>query len=197
MRCTTEILPATIWILRYSNLVTSPLSNSIDFVLMLCRRIQCFINCLLEQMNIVKRGKLNYRVAVRQINLFMPDEMKELYLHAVEECKDSGKTIHSRRSELDEKLNANLFGAQVMASQISANIHSRWWTVSRRPVNYFFCREFPRIDNHHRHIRASANRMHAHCTHERQWILLLLILCHHCIVISGATQLELKRYYDF
>lgn len=144
---------------------------------MVCLRIQCFINCLLEQMNIVKRGKLNYRVAVRQINLFMPDEMKELYLHAVEECKDSGKTIHFRLNRMSKWIwICSVFGIQVMASQISANIHSRWWTVSRRPVNYSFCREFSQIDDHHRHIWASANRMHAHCTHERQWILLLLFI---------------------
>lgn len=52
---------------------------------------QCYVNCVLEMMNMIRNGKLNYNLAVKQINLFMPDGMKEVYLSAVEQCKNSGK----------------------------------------------------------------------------------------------------------
>lgn len=42
-------------------------------------------------MTVVRRGKLNYDLAVKQINLFMPDELKEIYLRGIDQCKNSGK----------------------------------------------------------------------------------------------------------
>lgn len=54
-------------------------------------RVQCYVNCVLEMMNLVRRGKLNYDSAVKQINLFMPDGMKEVYLGGVDKCRYSGE----------------------------------------------------------------------------------------------------------
>lgn len=42
-------------------------------------------------MNMIRNGKLNYNLAVKQVNLFMPDGIKEVYLSAIEQCKNSGK----------------------------------------------------------------------------------------------------------
>lgn len=42
-------------------------------------------------MNLVRGGKINYDLAVKQINLFMPDGMKEVYLDGIEKCRNSGE----------------------------------------------------------------------------------------------------------
>lgn len=44
-------------------------------------------------MNMVRKGQLNYNLIVKQINLFMPDGIKEVYLNGVEQCKNIGKIV--------------------------------------------------------------------------------------------------------
>lgn len=50
------------------------------------------MNCVLEMMNTMRRGKFNYVAAIKQINLFMPEELKDIYKYGIEQCKDSGKS---------------------------------------------------------------------------------------------------------
>lgn len=38
----------------------------------------------------MRKGKVNYELAVKQINMFMPAEIRDQYLKGIHECKDSG-----------------------------------------------------------------------------------------------------------
>lgn len=38
----------------------------------------------------VRRGKLNYALAVRQVKTFMPEAMRDQYLKGINACKDIG-----------------------------------------------------------------------------------------------------------
>lgn len=39
----------------------------------------------------MRKGKFNAPLAMKQINLFMPEQYKEPYLNGVQMCKDSGE----------------------------------------------------------------------------------------------------------
>jgi hypothetical protein len=39
----------------------------------------------------MKKGKLNYESALKQIDVMLPDELKEPTKNSLEQCKNSGK----------------------------------------------------------------------------------------------------------
>lgn len=45
----------------------------------------------MENMGMVRRGRFNAPLAIKQINLFMPEDLKESFIFSVHRCKDSGK----------------------------------------------------------------------------------------------------------
>lgn len=88
-------------------------------------------------MNMVRKGKLNYDLIVKQINLFMPDGIKEVYLSGVEQCKNSGEiNILNYRTSRVIILNR----LQRTASQMNASIPFKWCNVSIKPIRF---RYFP------------------------------------------------------
>uniref|UniRef100_A0A1L8DPK2 Proteinral odorant-binding protein 72 n=2 Tax=Nyssomyia neivai TaxID=330878 RepID=A0A1L8DPK2_9DIPT len=57
------------------------------------RDLKCYANCMLEMTQTVSRGRINYQVTIRQIDLFFPEEMKESAKKTVNECRGSMKGI--------------------------------------------------------------------------------------------------------
>lgn len=41
----------------------------------------------------MKKNKLNYDATIKQIDMVMPEDMREPYKNALNSCKDSGKLI--------------------------------------------------------------------------------------------------------
>ncbi|XP_014096691.2 general odorant-binding protein 19a [Bactrocera oleae] len=50
--------------------------------------VKCYINCIMEMMQTMKKGKFLYESALKQIDLLMPDNYKEDYRNGLTKCKD-------------------------------------------------------------------------------------------------------------
>lgn len=55
------------------------------------KSLKCYTNCMLEIMQIVKKGKLLYESVKKQIETLIPIEIEKDFSNAFEICKDSGK----------------------------------------------------------------------------------------------------------
>ncbi|XP_059618207.1 general odorant-binding protein 72-like isoform X2 [Phlebotomus argentipes] len=53
------------------------------------KSIKCYLNCVLEMGQTMKRGKVIYKQAVQQIKQFVPENQKESALYALDMCKDA------------------------------------------------------------------------------------------------------------
>lgn len=51
---------------------------------------QCYVNCVLELMQVSKKGKLNYDSAIKQINSMLPEHLREDYINGLNTCKEAG-----------------------------------------------------------------------------------------------------------
>ncbi|KAL7025154.1 hypothetical protein ACKWTF_013368 [Chironomus riparius] len=54
------------------------------------KELKCYISCVLEMMNMVKKGKMNVDSVLKNIDTMMPDELREDTKRAVNVCKDNG-----------------------------------------------------------------------------------------------------------
>lgn len=52
---------------------------------------QCYINCLLESLNMIRKGKIHTDLAMRQANLFLPESIKADWMHGLDVCRNHGK----------------------------------------------------------------------------------------------------------
>lgn len=57
------------------------------------RQLKCYINCMLEMMQIMKKGKLNYQGAMKQVDTLVPNDMKDDFRRGIEACKDVASSI--------------------------------------------------------------------------------------------------------
>jgi PBP/GOBP family len=55
------------------------------------RELKCYVNCVMEMLQTMKKGKVNYDSALKQIDVMLPDELKEPTRKSLEACKNSGK----------------------------------------------------------------------------------------------------------
>ncbi|CAD7087116.1 unnamed protein product [Hermetia illucens] len=53
------------------------------------QNVKCYINCVLEMMNSIKKGKLNYEASVKQIDLLLPDRLKDSFKAGLAACRNS------------------------------------------------------------------------------------------------------------
>ncbi|XP_062555153.1 general odorant-binding protein 72-like [Armigeres subalbatus] len=57
------------------------------------KNFKCYINCLLDMMQVTKRGKISYEKSLKQIDQLLPDELKPAFRNGLEMCKDSASGI--------------------------------------------------------------------------------------------------------
>ncbi|XP_059620945.1 general odorant-binding protein 72-like [Phlebotomus argentipes] len=50
---------------------------------------KCYVNCIFENMQAIKRGKFQYETSKKQAELMLPDEMKASTVAAMTACKSS------------------------------------------------------------------------------------------------------------
>lgn len=55
------------------------------------RILKCYCNCMLEIMQITKKGKMMYDSAKKQIHSMVPIDMEDDFLKALDICKDTGE----------------------------------------------------------------------------------------------------------
>lgn len=56
---------------------------------------QCYVHCVLEMMQVTKKGKLNYDGSMKQINTMLPEPLQEPYTNGLNTCRETGKqTFH-------------------------------------------------------------------------------------------------------
>nr|AGI04325.1 obp55 [Aedes albopictus] len=57
------------------------------------KELKCYVNCIFEMMRVVKKGKLNYDAAMKQIDTIMPDELAEPMRVALNACRTASDGI--------------------------------------------------------------------------------------------------------
>lgn len=53
--------------------------------------VKCYVNCVFEMMNMMKKGKFNYEQSKKQVEMMLPADYKDPMLSAMEICKESRK----------------------------------------------------------------------------------------------------------
>nr|BAI82445.1 odorant binding protein 5 [Delia antiqua] len=54
---------------------------------------KCYVNCILEMMQTMKKGKFLYESTLKQVDLLMPDDYKDEYKAGAATCKDVANGI--------------------------------------------------------------------------------------------------------
>ncbi|XP_053689183.1 general odorant-binding protein 72-like [Sabethes cyaneus] len=57
------------------------------------KELKCYVNCVMEMMQTIRKGKLNYDATMKQIDTIMPDEFAEPMRNALNACRNSGDGI--------------------------------------------------------------------------------------------------------
>uniref|UniRef100_A0A1B0DGX3 Odorant binding protein n=1 Tax=Phlebotomus papatasi TaxID=29031 RepID=A0A1B0DGX3_PHLPP len=57
------------------------------------KNLKCYVKCFLEMAQTMKRGKINVEAAIRQIDILVPEHLRNDYKATVQACKDSFKGI--------------------------------------------------------------------------------------------------------
>ncbi|XP_058064643.1 general odorant-binding protein 72-like [Anopheles bellator] len=57
------------------------------------KQFKCYVSCLLEIMQVARRGKVNYEKSLRQIDTMLPDDLKSDFRTGLEACKNAAKDI--------------------------------------------------------------------------------------------------------
>uniref|UniRef100_A0A9I3A6H4 Uncharacterized protein n=1 Tax=Anopheles christyi TaxID=43041 RepID=A0A9I3A6H4_9DIPT len=52
------------------------------------KELKCYVNCVMEMMQTMKKGKLNYDASVKQIDTIMPDELAGPMRAALDICRN-------------------------------------------------------------------------------------------------------------
>nr|ALS40418.1 general odorant binding protein 19a [Zeugodacus tau] len=55
--------------------------------------VKCYINCVMEMMQTMKKGKFLYESSLKQVDLLMPDSYKDEYRNGLGKCKDAAVGI--------------------------------------------------------------------------------------------------------
>lgn len=57
------------------------------------KNLKCFVNCVLEMMQVMKKGKLQFDGAMRSMQTMLPDELKDDQINALTACKTAAAGI--------------------------------------------------------------------------------------------------------
>ncbi|KAJ6636623.1 General odorant-binding protein 72 [Pseudolycoriella hygida] len=55
--------------------------------------LKCYVHCILEMTGLMKKNKLNYDAAIKQMDMLLPDELLEDNKFAIGTCKDSANGV--------------------------------------------------------------------------------------------------------
>ncbi|XP_030381612.1 general odorant-binding protein 19a [Scaptodrosophila lebanonensis] len=55
--------------------------------------VKCYVNCIMEMMQTIKKGKFLYESTLKQVDIMMPDNYKDEYRQGVNLCKDAAVGI--------------------------------------------------------------------------------------------------------
>ncbi|XP_054728757.1 general odorant-binding protein 19a [Anastrepha obliqua] len=55
--------------------------------------VKCYINCVMEMMQTMKKGKFLLESSLKQVDLLMPDDYKDEYRNGLTNCKDAANGI--------------------------------------------------------------------------------------------------------
>ncbi|XP_020714398.1 general odorant-binding protein 19a-like isoform X2 [Ceratitis capitata] len=61
--------------------------------------VKCYINCVLEMMQTMKKGKFLYEASLKQVDLILPDSYKDDYRAGLLKCKDASAHIKKDNCE--------------------------------------------------------------------------------------------------
>ncbi|XP_069965946.1 general odorant-binding protein 19a-like [Bactrocera oleae] len=61
--------------------------------------VKCYINCVLEMMQTMKKGKFLYEASLKQVDLVLPDSYKDDYRAGLLKCKDASVGIKKDNCE--------------------------------------------------------------------------------------------------
>uniref|UniRef100_A0A182SJH1 Uncharacterized protein n=1 Tax=Anopheles maculatus TaxID=74869 RepID=A0A182SJH1_9DIPT len=54
---------------------------------------KCYVSCLLDIMQVARKGKVNYEKSLKQIDTMLPDNMKPAFRAGLEACKTAAQGI--------------------------------------------------------------------------------------------------------
>ncbi|XP_040160118.1 general odorant-binding protein 72 isoform X2 [Anopheles arabiensis] len=54
---------------------------------------KCYVSCLLDIMQVARKGKVNYEKSLKQIDTMLPDHMKPAFRAGLEACKSAAQGV--------------------------------------------------------------------------------------------------------
>ncbi|XP_052890106.1 general odorant-binding protein 72 isoform X2 [Anopheles moucheti] len=54
---------------------------------------KCYVSCLLDIMQVARKGKVNYEKSLKQIDTMLPDDMKPAFRAGLEACKTAAQGV--------------------------------------------------------------------------------------------------------
>lgn len=72
------------WACKLSRLMYKTLKSGFTFA-------QCYVHCIMENFGLMKKGKMNYNFSVKRVKTFIPVELQDIYIKAMDGCRDVGK----------------------------------------------------------------------------------------------------------
>ncbi|KAM7349654.1 general odorant-binding protein 19a-like [Cochliomyia hominivorax] len=89
---------------------------------------KCYVNCILELMQIMKKGKFSYEGSIKQVEILMPDSYKGEYKAGLANCKDAAKGIKN-------KCDASYTMFTCLRKQITKFAFPKWkWNGNRTQI---------------------------------------------------------------
>ncbi|XP_031634705.1 general odorant-binding protein 72-like [Contarinia nasturtii] len=55
--------------------------------------LMCYTHCILESLNMIRKGKLKADLAIKNVNTFLPANMREQWVRGITACKEIGDEI--------------------------------------------------------------------------------------------------------
>ncbi|XP_058450864.1 general odorant-binding protein 72-like [Malaya genurostris] len=57
------------------------------------KAFKCYVSCIMDMMQVTKKGKIDYAKSIKQIDTLLPDDYKPAYRMGLDACKDAAQGI--------------------------------------------------------------------------------------------------------
>lgn len=54
---------------------------------------QCFVHCIYQVSNMIRKGRVDFDLAVKQSKMYLPEEYKDASVASVNSCRGVGKKV--------------------------------------------------------------------------------------------------------